>query len=198
MNETRDLLIFRELFLTSLDAVILVDCENGVVVQANPAAYRLLRYDEHGSLEGNQFSVLFPPGAHLTVAELLESIGGHDGVFTQRFQTSVGDDQSMDLTATMLTVGDDVLLNVTLRDARERTKVENERESLLSQLRAALAEVRTLSGLLPICASCKRIRDDDKNWVEIELFIQERSDAEFSHGLCPNCLKEYFPDYKEK
>ncbi|GAB4347452.1 MAG: hypothetical protein Kow0089_24920 [Desulfobulbaceae bacterium] len=61
-------------------------------------------------------------------------------------------------------------------------------------LQEALAEVRTLSGFLPICASCKKIRDDRGYWNQIEAYIREHSDAEFSHGLCPECAQKLYPD----
>jgi hypothetical protein len=61
---------------------------------------------------------------------------------------------------------------------------------------AALAQVRQLSGLLPICASCKKIRDDQGYWTRIEEYITDHSEADFSHGLCPECLKKLYPDQK--
>jgi hypothetical protein len=61
-----------------------------------------------------------------------------------------------------------------------------------------LHEVKTLSGLLPICASCKKIRDDKGYWNNLEMYISEHSSAEFSHGLCPGCAQELYPDYFKK
>jgi PleD family two-component response regulator len=60
-------------------------------------------------------------------------------------------------------------------------------------LEAALAKVKLLSGLVPICSGCKQIRDDKGYWIEVEHYIQKHSEAQFSHGLCPNCMKKYFP-----
>ena len=58
----------------------------------------------------------------------------------------------------------------------------------------ALQEIKTLSGLLPICASCKKIRDDKGYWNQIENYIEQHSDAQFSHSLCPECLEEHYPE----
>ena len=74
----------------------------------------------------------------------------------------------------------------------ERKKGEDEREKLIGELRDALAKVRTLSGLLPICSSCKMIRDDKGYWNRLEVYISERSEAEFTHGLCPDCMKNLY------
>jgi AmiR/NasT family two-component response regulator len=70
-----------------------------------------------------------------------------------------------------------------------------EREKLIVELQEALARVKTLSGLLPICASCKKIRDDQGYWQQVEVYIRDHSGVEFTHGLCPDCAKEYFPEF---
>jgi YesN/AraC family two-component response regulator len=70
-----------------------------------------------------------------------------------------------------------------------------EKEALVSELQAALAKVKLLSGLLPICASCKKIRDDQGYWTQIEVYIRDHSEAEFSHGICPTCAKTLYPEF---
>ncbi len=74
----------------------------------------------------------------------------------------------------------------------ERKKAEDEREKLIGELQDALAKVRTLSGMLPICSSCKMIRDDRGYWNRLEVYISEHSEAEFTHGLCPDCMKNLY------
>ena len=62
------------------------------------------------------------------------------------------------------------------------------------RLEAALAEVKTLTGLLPICSACKKIRDDQGYWNHVEAYIESHSEATFSHGMCPECGKQWYPD----
>lgn len=81
---------------------------------------------------------------------------------------------------------------------RNRATLEVEVERRTHQLRDALAEVKTLSGLLPICSHCKKIRDDDGFWREVEAYVSQHTDADFSHGLCPACLHELYPEYYGK
>ena len=81
-----------------------------------------------------------------------------------------------------------------IRDITERTRIEAEKERLIHDLQQALSEVKTLSGLLPICSSCKKIRDDSGYWQQIEGYIHEHSDAQFTHGLCPECARRLYPD----
>ena len=82
-----------------------------------------------------------------------------------------------------------------VKDMSEKKQAEFENKTLITGLQEALSRVKTLSGLLPICASCKRIRDDRGNWNPIEVYIRDRSNAQFSHGICPECAKKLYSDY---
>lgn len=86
----------------------------------------------------------------------------------------------------------------TLQDITELKKIEEERERLNIKLQDALDKIKTLSGLIPICAGCKKIRDDKGYWNHLEEYLEEHSDASFSHGLCPECFKQYFQESQEK
>ena len=81
------------------------------------------------------------------------------------------------------------------REISERKRAEEEREKLISELEVALYKVKTLSGMLPICASCKKIRDDKGYWNQIEAYIGDHSEAQFSHGICPDCAKKLYPEF---
>lgn len=77
-----------------------------------------------------------------------------------------------------------------------KNKDANEKKSkLIIQLQESLAEIKILSGLLPICSSCKKIRDDKGYWEEIECYITAHSEAGFSHGICPECTEKLYPDF---
>ena len=80
-------------------------------------------------------------------------------------------------------------------DITARKQVEEEREELIETLQRALSEVKTLQGFLPICSNCKKIRDDQGYWNQVEKYIGERSNARFSHGICPECAKKLYPDF---
>ena len=88
-----------------------------------------------------------------------------------------------------------------LRDMTEEKKLEDEREQLIKELQDAASQIQTLSGLLPICASCKKIRDDKGYWNNLETYIEKHSDASFSHGICPECSDKLYGDqewYRKK
>ena len=89
----------------------------------------------------------------------------------------------------ILTPADERELKVAIEMAVFRHRMEMEREELVRQLQQALAQVDTLNGLLPICAECKKVRDDGGYWSQVEAYIEQRTKARFSHGLCPDCYK---------
>jgi PAS domain S-box-containing protein len=92
-----------------------------------------------------------------------------------------------------------ISLAVVSKNITERKRAEEERERLIIELRDALSTIRTLRGMLPICSSCKKIRNDDGYWEQIDVYIRDHSEAEFSHGICPECAKKLYPQYyKEK
>lgn len=81
-----------------------------------------------------------------------------------------------------------------IRYAIERKKIENEKAQVIIKLQEALEQVKLLSGMLPICCSCKKIRDDNGYWQQIESYIKKHSEAEFSHGICPECSQKLYPE----
>jgi len=79
------------------------------------------------------------------------------------------------------------------KDITYRKQLERQRDQFIAELQDALASIRTLRGLLPICAHCKQIRDDEGYWHRVEHYIQEHTHAEFSHGICPDCARKHYP-----
>ena len=90
---------------------------------------------------------------------------------------------------------DSGLLIRSMKYAIERFNNVREKERLIKELKEALENVKTLSGLLPICASCKDIRTDEGYWIKVESYFKSRSDLNFTHGICPGCLKKLYPKY---
>jgi PAS domain S-box-containing protein len=83
-------------------------------------------------------------------------------------------------------------------DITSRRQAEEEREKLILELRETLSQVKTLRGLLPICSSCKKIRNDKGYWEQMEIYIKDHSGVEFSHGICPECAEKLYPEFYKK
>lgn len=84
-----------------------------------------------------------------------------------------------------------------VQDITQSKKEREEREALILELGVALSKVKQLSGLLPICSYCKKIRDDKGAWTQLESYIHKHSEAKFSHGICEECVTKHFPDFEQ-
>lgn len=91
--------------------------------------------------------------------------------------------------------GEIIGLTLFLTDITDRKKMEEERDHLIDELRDALANVKKLSGLLPMCANCKKIRNDQGSWEHVDVYLRNRSEASISHSICPECSKRLYPDF---
>jgi len=80
------------------------------------------------------------------------------------------------------------------QDITDRKRLEDEKVGLITALEKSLEQVKLLSGIIPICSSCKKIRDDQGYWGQVESYISKHSEAQFSHGICPDCIKKLYPD----
>ena len=87
-------------------------------------------------------------------------------------------------------------MSKTLR--RDRDHLEDLVKQRTTELQSALDNVKTLGSMLPICASCKKIRNDDGYWSQIEVYIRDHTNTEFSHGICPECAQKLYPGYFPK
>jgi PAS domain S-box-containing protein len=195
-NEDR----LRSLFEASSDFILILD-KQGTIIAANQATLRTTGYREN-EIIGHAIHEFFTPASRKICIERfpallrqganrveLEFVFKNGTVTTMDCSGSAIHDEKGEITSVLLIE----------RDITERKRAEMEQERLILQLQEALAKVKTLSGLLPICASCKKIRDDKGYWTQIERYISKHSNAEFSHGICPDCAKKLYSDYvKEK
>ncbi len=83
-------------------------------------------------------------------------------------------------------------------EVAERQRYGRERDQVIAELQKAMAEIKVLTGLLPTCAACKKIRTAEGSWVQMESYIQQHSEARFSHGICPTCAKRLYPDFYDE
>jgi PAS domain S-box-containing protein len=169
---------------------------SGNLLDANPALAEMLGYDNPADLISVNASDLFVHSEDHVLRQNLLSQNGLVYNFEAQLRRRDGTACWVQDNATMVCDerGHQTFCEGSLEDITDRKKAELEREELITELQEALAQVKTLSGLLPICAACKKIRDDNGYWNQIEVFIQEHSDAEFTHSFCPDCMKRLYPE----
>jgi PAS domain S-box-containing protein len=170
---------------------------SGVVfTKVNRALCEMLGYskEELGGLSFERFVEPADLEAHLAVAQ--EFFEGKRSSFKleARYIRKAGDPLWGSLTVERIedSTGQMLFVLVMVEDISERRRAAEERERMIDELKDALANVKTLRGLIPICASCKKIRDDKGFWSQVEVYVRDRSEAEFSHGICPDCMKKLY------
>jgi PAS domain-containing protein len=109
-----------------------------------------------------------------------------------------GTEFPVEVSAGPLELGGRMFILAVDRDITHRRQIETARENLIQDLKDAFEKIKTLKGRLPICASCKKIRDDKGYWSRIEEYIGSHTDAEFTHGICPDCMKKLYPGMTAK
>jgi PAS domain S-box-containing protein len=191
---------YRLLADNSLDLIALLDLK-GNLIYASPSHETVLGYDP-AWLVGRGFSALIHPEdlplVRLAISQLPDS--GPGTPTDVRLRMASGDWLDVELLLSTFSIrgvsGHRILLSA--RSIAERKRSQQEREKLIQELQEAFAKIKVLSGFIPICASCKKIRDDQGYWNQLEAYIQSHTEAQFSHGICPDCATALYSDYLTK
>ena len=176
--------------------------ELNILVESLPFAVMITDKDRTITSVNKRFTDDFTLKRSEVVGKSIDSIQNESRVFTrsERWTLKHRDESTLLLSADrVLKIREEKLLDIfgnpagyiqLFMDVTLEHQLHEEKE----KLEKALAEIRTLSGMLPICASCKKIRDDKGYWNQIESYISEHSDAIFSHSICPDCAEKMYPD----
>lgn len=173
------------IFQTAAEGILTTD-DDGRIESANPAVERIFGY-KIGELIGRPISLILDdanPKEATNGTIIGQSVRGHH---------KDGRTIDIEISISEVPLGDRRIYTGVIRDVSERKRLEASREQLIEQLQHALKQVKLLSGLLPICASCKRIRNESGGWTQLEQYITNHSDAQFGHGLRPECCEKLYP-----
>jgi len=182
----------------SAEEAIISQSMEGRLTTWNAGAQRLYGYEAAEAL-GQPATMIVPPSLHAETNELLQKLQRAECV--EQFETQRtrkdGAHVPVCLTVSAIRNGKGGIIGASsiAYDITERRRIEAERTQLIAHLSETLSNVKTLSGLLPICASCKKIRDDRGYWQKLETFVREHSGAEFSHSICPDCMRLLYPEF---
>lgn len=179
--------------------------EHGHIIFLNPEAERLLGYNLEELAGKNAHDLIHcqrPDGSVLSLADCLIHRTITSGVRCssdhEMFRNKAGQTFPVEVHANpVVKDSGNIATVVAFRDISIRKQKEAEREKLVQELQEALAQVKTLSGMLPICSYCKKIRDDKGYWEQLESYITKHSEALFSHGCCPECYKKAVREIEE-
>ncbi len=182
-------------FKSSPSTIILTRFPDGAILEVNDGFGAMCGFDR-GEVIGRttvELNLWFDAAERNGVVDTLDKSGAIHGQEV-RFLRKSGEFFTGLLSAATFQLNDEMCTLSTIQDISVRKGLEDERERLIERYQETLATVKLLSGIIPICMHCKKIRDDKGYWNRLEKFIQEHSSAEFSHGVCPDCLAKYYPD----
>jgi PAS domain S-box-containing protein len=187
---------FEVIFNTSPDSVLITRLSDGYYIDINEGFTALTGYTHTEGIGKTSLdlNIWYNPADRQKLISILAEKGSCDNM-EAIFRRKDGSRLTGLVSARLITLdGVPHMISVT-RDITDRKVAEQEREKLVLELRGALSQVKALSGLLPICASCKKIKNDKGCWEQMEVYIRDHSEADFSHGICPDCIAKYYPDY---
>jgi len=190
---------YNQFFKTSRDCVFITS-KNGKIVDINDAAVELLGYSSREELLQMKMPFVYANEEERVKHIKVASECGYTKEYPLDLRRKDGSIRHVLITAVSRCDADGKTIGFqgTIRDVTERRRIEEERERLILKLQDAIFQVKALSGLLPICASCKKIRDDKGYWNQIEAYIKDHSEAEFSHSICPDCAKKLYPEFYDE
>lgn len=171
---------------------------DGRIRYMSPSIHRVLGYKHEEMVGSIGFELVHPedrPAVESAFTEFWKTPGARDSI-QYRARHANGTWVSLEVVAYNLLDHPDirgVVLNG--RDISRRKQDEAGKDQLINELQQTLAGMNTLSGVLPICSSCKKIQNETGNWQQIEVYIRDRAPVEFSHGMCPECARLWFPDH---
>jgi PAS domain S-box-containing protein len=171
------------------------------IIRANEAYYTIFGDSPQEPARKNCFDSRPGKSCHTEECPLARIMQGDNEVICDTVkQNDSGRERTFIVTARPFLDADKNTIGIveSFQDISDRKLAEDAKAELIEELQAALEEVNLLSGFLPICASCKKIRDDKGYWNQIESYIRTHSGVEFSHGICPDCAKQLYPDYYKK
>ncbi len=202
-KESEHLIRFERNFLSAIlettNALIAVLDAQGRILRLNRAIEQLTGFTTLESVGTLFWELFLPPGERPLFSA--RCVASHSKGFTfeaqSRLRARSGPEYEV-LWSGSAIMGDDGDLEfiiVTGIDITALKQAEQEKERLIEDLQAALANVKTLRGLLPMCSSCRKIRDDHGYWQQVEEYIKEHFDADFTHGICPDCARRLYPEF---
>jgi PAS domain S-box-containing protein len=187
---------YRAVMEQSADGIYLVDAETKQLLETNSALQKMFGYtaEEMQGLTPYDFTAAERENIDQRFGEIMTGVDSLG--YERQFRRKGGTLLDAWVNANVIRFGGRKVACFLVREITERKRAEAERERIIGELQEALSRIKTLRGLIPICANCKKIRDDKGYWQQVETYVREHSEAEFSHGLCPECIEILFPELK--
>ena len=185
--------LYQDLFKNSQMIMLIISPSTGRIIDANDQACKFYGLSSH-KLRTMRIQDINILDEKIVKAQMSFARDETRNTFQFKHCLANGEIRDVEVVSSPINIGNRELLYSIVKDVTERNARDAERELLISELEKALVEIKTLKGIIPICAGCSRIRDDKGYWQKVEEYLQKNTYAELSHGICPECCKKLYPD----
>lgn len=181
---------YRAFIENTMEGIVVLDSATGAVLDSNPHFRKLTGYGEEELKAMNVCA--FAPGKEQSIRENLIAVREKGRVsFGERaYRRKDGSELFAEVSAVALEGENGQIVYTVVHDVTERKREAQSRERMIAELEEAMTKVKTLSGLLPVCATCKKIRNDEGYWTQMEKYLADHAEVEFTHGICPDCFEK--------
>ena len=184
---------FKRMFDNHGAVMYIVDLETFRIIDANETAVKFYGYDRATLLTKRVPDLNITPEPEIR-AEIKRAIAEGRSCYVFKHRLASGELRDVEVYANPILIeGKEYSFSI-VHDITKRKVAERERERLIHELQGALEEIKTLRGIIPICSVCKKIRDDKGFWNQVEVYLKENSDVDFTHSLCPECWRENYSE----
>jgi len=189
---------YRRLFESARDGILILDAETGRIIDANPFLLEVLN-DSREDVIGKELWEIGPFENIIANQDVFRKLQFQEYVHYEHLllQNKDGATIHVEFISNFYFVNEHKVIQCNIRDITKRKWLEEDKQKLMNKLQEAITHIKELKGLLPICANCKKIRNDKGYWQVVEGYISEHTDATFTHGMCPECLKILYPNFAQ-
>ncbi|GEM_PF-3223853 len=191
-------IFFRTLFEKSTDAKVIVDPQTGEIILFNELAYEQLGYTKEEFRKLTLSDIDVYENKQMAKEHVDRVMATGEEAFHTKHMTKDGKIRDVEVLAKIVELGTNKFLLGSWTDVTELYESIREKEELIKELKESMEEIQKLREILPICTFCKKIPDGSGNWETVEEYMQKKTKYDFSHGICPDCMKKKYPEYADK
>ncbi len=186
--------LYRNLFENSHSIMLIIHPESGAILDANTSACSFYQYPKHELLKMTIMQIN-DLTTEMIYAEMQTAKEEKRNYFNFRHRLATGEVRPVEVYSSPIILGDQKVLYSIIHDISDRVRIEKERAEYIEKLQQAQTEITKLKGILPLCSFCKKIRDKEGQWHNVDVYIHHNSEADVSHTVCPDCLREQYPEF---
>ena len=188
--------LYKDLFEESHSIMLIINPETGEIIDANFSACKFYQYTKEQIIKMSimDINTLNPKQISKKMQHAKKEERNY---FNFNHKLATGEIRDVEVYSSPIMLAGQKVLYSIIHDITERLRIEKEREVIITKLEKAKKEIKTLKGILPFCSFCKKIRDAKGNWKEVDVYIHNYSEADISHTVCPDCMRNYYPKYSK-